>query len=144
MSDTTRLVVAALLRLSLLGFGMWIAFAPSALPEGTPVVTRAALTMLFVVVALLFGDMVQLKDQFALLQKLLKATGGGPGKRDDREAIDLLIRGLSAPDADTREKAHHHLKRLTRQDMPARPELWQAWWAANRDAYLPPDKGVSA
>lgn len=144
MSDTTRLVVAALLRLTLLGFGMWIAFAPGALPEGTPVVTRAAFTMLFVVAALLFGEMVQLKEQFGMLQKLLKATGGGPGKRDDREAIDLLIRGLSAPDPDTREKAHHHLKRLTQQDMPAQPELWQAWWAANRDAFVSPGKGPSS
>jgi hypothetical protein len=29
------------------------------------------------------------------------------------------------------------LKRLTRQDLPAQPALWQAWWAANRDAYEP-------
>jgi hypothetical protein len=135
VSPTSRLVVNAVLRLFLMGSGLWIAFSPDALP-GAPLFTRAALLMLFVSVAILLGEMGQLREHMGMLLKVLRA-GAGQGKRDDRDAIDLLIQGLSSQDASTREKAHHHLKRLTRQDMPAKPELWQAWWAAHRESYAP-------
>ena len=141
MKPTGRLLVNALLRLVLLGFGMWFAFGNDALP-GAPLVSRAAVVMLFVAVAVLVGEMGQLREHMGMLLKVLRAGTAGPGKRDDRDAIDLLIQGLSSGDVVTREKALHHLRRLTRQDLPAEPALWQAWWAANREAYAPePSEG---
>jgi len=136
VSPNRRLIVNSLLRLVLLGFGMWFAFSEQALP-GAHLLSRAALVMLFVAVAILIGEMGQIREHMGLLLKVLRAGGAGGVKRDDREAIDLLVQGLSSPDSVTREKAHHHLKRLTRQELPAQPALWQAWWAANRDAYEP-------
>ncbi len=140
MSPTRRLLANALLRLVLLGFGMWFAFSETALP-GAHLVSRAALVMLFVAVALLIGEMGQMREHMGALLKVLRAGGAGGGKRDDRDAIDLLVQGLSSKDPGTRERAHHHLRRLTKQDLPAQPALWQAWWAANRDAYEPTPEG---
>jgi hypothetical protein len=62
VSPTRRLLANALLRLVLLGFGMWFAFSEAALP-GAHLVSRAALVMLFVAVALLIGEMGQMREQ---------------------------------------------------------------------------------
>jgi hypothetical protein len=70
----------------------------------------------------------------------LRAGGvGGPGRppRDDRAAIDVLVRGLSGPEPEARAKAHKHLKRLTGQDLPPDPEAWARWWAENRAGFPP-------
>jgi hypothetical protein len=78
------------------------------------------------------------RTHLGLLVGALRAGGAsGPSRRDDRAAIDVLVRGLSGPEPDARAKAHKHLKRLTGQDLPPDPEAWTRWWAENRDAFPP-------
>jgi hypothetical protein len=123
----------ALLRLMLFAAAMWIAFGGETSLAGAHVVTRLALVILFTAVAIVLGEVAQQREHMGMLLKLMRA--GAPSRRDDKEAIDILLQGLSAKDASTRDRAYHHLKRLTGQDLPAEPALWQAWWAANRDAF---------
>ena len=132
MTSTSRLLLNAVLRLILLGLGMWFAFSESSLP-GAPLVSRAAIVVLFVALALLVGEVGQLREHMGLLLKVLRA--GAPGRRDDREAVEILIQGLSAAEGPTRERAHHHLKRLTGQDLPPDAAAWQVWWDANRETF---------
>ena len=133
MNSTYRLVMNALLRLLLFAGGLWIAFGGETALSGAHVVTRLAFVILFTAVAIVLGEVAQQREHLGMLLKLIRA--GAPTRRDDKEAIDILLQGLTAKDASTRDRAHHHLKRLTGQDMPPEPALWQAWWAANRDAF---------
>ena len=135
MTATARLLVNAALRLLLLGFAMWIAFGGEA-ALSAPIATRIGIVLLFAALSIVLGEIAQQREHIGLVMKMLRA--GVANRRDDREAIDILIQGRSAREAATREKAHHHLKRLTGQDMPAEAALGQAWWAANRDAFQTP------
>lgn len=141
MNVSSRLVVNALLRLMLLAGAMWIAFGGDTALPNVHVVTRLGLVILFAAVSIVLGEVAQQREHMAMLLKFLRA--GAPTRRNDKEAIDILLNGLSVPDQATREKAHHQLKRLTGQDMPPEPALWQAWWAANRDAFQPPASASS-
>lgn len=133
MNPTGRLILNAVLRLTLLGFAMWIAFGGETALPAAHWATRLGLVILFASASILLGEVAQQREHLGLMLKVMRA--GSPQRRDDKEAIDILVQGLSSQEADAREKAHHHLKRLTGQDMPPEPALWQAWWAANRDAF---------
>jgi hypothetical protein len=135
VTATARLIMNAALRLMLLGFAMWIAFGGEDALKA-PIATRIGIVLLFAALSIVLGEIAQQREHISLVMKMLRA--GVANRRDDKEAIDILIQGLSAREAATREKAHHHLKRLTGQDMPAEAALWQAWWAANRDAFQAP------
>jgi hypothetical protein len=134
VSPTSRLIVNAVLRLILLGFGMWIALADSALPPGTSMITRVGLVIVFLALSILVGEIGQMREHMGMLLKVLRAAQ--PGRRDDKEAVDILIQGLASPDAGTREKAHHHLKRLTGLELPAEAAAWSAWWKQNRETFV--------
>ena len=145
MSLKTRIVLNALLRLAFLGIAGWFAFGgEQALPDAH-MVTRISLVALAIGVSILLGEAGMLRTHFDMLLAALRAgtaataagatTGGAP--RDDKAAIDVLVRALGSREASTREKAHKHLRRLTGQDLPEDPESWNRWWAANRDAYSP-------
>ncbi len=134
MTPTSRLMLNALLRLTLLGFGLWIALGGEAALSGAALPTRIGLVVLFLSVSILIGEVGQLRDHLGALLKVLKGAAGG--RRDDREAVDILLQGLSAPDPEVRERAHHHLVRLTGQQLPPDPERWQAWWAAHREGFV--------
>lgn len=134
MSPTTRLLLNALLRLLFLGFALWIALGGEVALPGAPMVTRIGIVLLFLGVSILLGEVAQQRDHMSALIKLLK--GAVPGaRRDDREAVDILLQGLSSRDAGVREKAHHHLKRLTGQDLPPDAAAWQGWWAVHREGF---------
>lgn len=134
MKPTTRLLVNAFIRLLLLGFGMWIALADSALPAETSMITRVGLVVAFMALSILVGEVGQMREHMGMLLKVLRASQ--PGRRDDREAIDILVQGLSSADQGTRERAHHHLRRLTGVDLPAEAAAWAAWWQQNRETFV--------
>jgi hypothetical protein len=60
--------------------------------------------------------------------------------RDDRAAVDVLVRALASPDPDVRAKAHRNLLRLTGQGFPADPVAWRKWWDVARESF-PANRG---
>ena len=44
--------------------------------------------------------------------------------------------------ADTVEKVHKHLVRLTGKNLPPEIALWQRWWQENRDSWAGPPAGA--
>jgi hypothetical protein len=134
-----RLVVTFLLRLAFLFFAGWVALRPEALP-GADLVVRIGLAALFLVTAIFIGEVVAVRAHLGMLLHALRTatqTGGSPGavRKDDRAAVDILIRALDAKEAGTREKAHRNLVRLTGQDLPSDRGAWDAWWKENREGY---------
>src|SRR5262245_7215052 len=93
--------VNALLRLLLLGFRMWIAFGGEH-ALNAPMATRIGVVLLFAALSIVLGEIAQQREHIGLIMKMLRA--GGANRRDDKEAIDILIQGLSAREATTREK----------------------------------------
>jgi hypothetical protein len=117
----------------------WFGFNPDAVP-GAPLTTRLALAALFLVLGVVVGEVAGMRMQMGLLATVLKGAGlggaGGRGSpRDDRAAVEILLRGLSAAAASTREASHRQLRRLTGQDLPSDAEAWSRWWAENREGF---------
>lgn len=156
MSPTVRLVVSLFVRLLLLFFAGWFAIADSALPSDASVVSRVGLSLLFLIASLLVGEVSTVRLHVGMLLGALRKVSGGAGAVSDavakqigtqavpptagsvRESVDILIKALGANDADTRQKAHAHLRRLTGQDLPPDAERWRAWWSKARDTFEPP------
>lgn len=141
MSPAARLLVSFLVRLALIFFAGWFALAPGALPEQTSVVSRAGLAILFLIAAILVGEVANLRMHFGMLVNAIRAAKGAVGDAPDterpaadpqavrREAVEALIRALRTDKADVREMVHAHLERLTGAGLPADPDAWDAWWA---------------
>ena len=160
MNPATRIFISVFIRLGLIFFAGWFAIADSALPEDVPLVSRLAFSFLFLIAAILVGETATLRMHFSMmLGAIRQITGGAIGgegdigqavssavaqavsdgdavARDPRDSIDILIRALAADDAETRQKAHAHLMRLTGQDLPEDLAAWQAWWSENREGFL--------
>ena len=138
MKIETRLVVTFLLRLAFLFFAAWVALKPDALP-GADIVVRIGLAAQFLVLSIFIGEVVAMRSHLSmLLHALRSATKSGTASaitRDDRAAVDILIRALSSRESDTRDKAWRNLKRLTGQDLPQDQQAWEAWWKENREGY---------
>jgi hypothetical protein len=138
MQIHTRMLVTLFLRLLLLFFAVWIAVVPDAL-AGADLVTRIGVAALFLVLAIFVGEVAGLRAQLdMLLHALRTATSQGAGpdvQRDDRAAVDILIRALESRDEETRQKALKNLRRLTGQDLPGDRQAWEAWWKDHRDAF---------
>lgn len=146
MNPAARLLVSFLISLALVFFAGWFAIADSAMPEGTSLVSRLGLTLLFLIAAILLGEVSKLRVHFGMLMGAIKAARGGEGEnpltpavpRDPaeakRHAVAILIKSLDSDDA--RETAHGHLIRLTGQDLPADSASWRAWWAENEDSFI--------
>jgi hypothetical protein len=135
MKPIRRALAGLLVQAALLALGAYVALSPDALP-GAPLVARCAIAVLFVVVALLLAEVSRLRIHFGALIGALQAGVSGSGvKRDDRAAVDVLVRALSSDDADVRVKAHRNLVRITGQKMTMDPAAWQAWWAGARETF---------
>ena len=134
MSAISRTLLGALGQLALLGFAGYLALSDSAIP-GATLLARGGLVTLCIAVALLLGEVNRVKGHMAALISALQAGTAGAAGRDDRAAIDVLVRALSSDDADVRAKAHRNLVRITGQSFTMDPEAWQAWWAKARDSF---------
>ena len=134
MKALQRALAALLIQAALVVLGAYVALSPEALP-GSPIVARCAIAVLFVVTALLLGEVSRLRTHFGALVSALQAGVSGNAKRDDRAAVDVLVRALSSDDADVRIKAHRNLVRITGQKMTMDPAAWQAWWAGARETF---------
>ena len=143
MSPTTRFLVGALIRFVLLGFGVWFAIRADALGEGAPLISRIGITLLFVVLSILVGEVSQMRLHLSLVARgaLQAARAGGTtlpeaSKAPDPKApVEILLQALRATSGETQAKAHAHLKRLTGADLPPDPAAWDAWWAEHKDQF---------
>jgi len=134
MSTTSKTLAGLVVQLLLVAFAVYLGLSDSVLP-GAPLIARGGLAALCLVVALLVGEVARLRSHMAALLQALQSTAAATTPRDDRAAIDILIGGLSSPRADVVEKAHRNLRALTKQDLPADPEAWRAWWAGTRNTW---------
>jgi hypothetical protein len=130
---TTKLLLGAALRLVLIGFACWFAIDQDSVPNAPPL-TRIALASGFLVLSILAGEISSLRIDLGLVAAALRGRIGSP-PRDDKAAVDILVRALSASSETTRTSAHAQLKRLTGQDLPLDAEAWSAWWGAHRDSF---------
>jgi hypothetical protein len=145
MSPVVRVLILTLVRLAFLFFAAWFALKEDALGEGTSLVSRFGIALLFLVAAILVAEVDKLRTHFGLLLGALRAAGTGnaasavgaatAASQDPRASVDILVQALGAEDADTREKAHKHLVRLTGKNLPAEAALWERWWQENRDRF---------
>jgi hypothetical protein len=143
MQPLPRPLAALLVQTSLLAFAGYVAFAHEAFPAASPL-ARAGLVVAIVVLALLVGEVSRIRSHMSALIQALRAASGGAsaaGVRDDRGAVDVLVRALSSDDPDVRIKAHRNLVRITGQQMTMDPERWQAWWKDARDGFVAKDVG---
>src|SRR5262245_62453196 len=104
-----RAIAGLLVQVALLVLAGYLAFVDSALPGASPI-ARAGLAVAVVVLALLVAEVSRIRQHMgALIGALRAASGGAVGAvgpvRDDRAAVDVLVRALSSEDPDVRVKA---------------------------------------
>ena len=148
MNAGTRLLVGALVRLVLLGYAVWFAIREDALGAGVPMVSRIGIVILFVILSVLVGEISQMRMHLSLLARgaLAAARSGGgladsvsrTAPADPRQPIEILLQALRTTEGETQAKAHAHLQRLTGQDLPLDPVVWDSWWQNNRDTFQAP------
>lgn len=122
--------VVALL-LVVVGAGFWL--APGLLTDWFGTVERGlgfGLLVAFCVLSSLWMDNHRLRVRLAETTEALHQLLYGRDYSKDREAIEILIRGLAGTDPAARQAAHDHLVRLTGQNFAADPGVWMAWWAS--------------
>jgi hypothetical protein len=134
MKPLHRAIAGLLVQVALVGLGAYVVLSPDALP-GSTLVARCAIGVLFLVVGMLLAEVSRLRTHFGALIAALQAGVSGGTKRDDRAAVDVLVRALSSDDADVRIKAHRNLVRITGQKLTMDPAAWQAWWAGARETF---------
>ena len=134
MKPLHRAVAGLVVQAALLALGAYLVLSPEALP-GSPLLARCAIGVLFVVVGMLLAEVSRLRTHFGALISALQAGVSGGTKRDDRAAIDVLVRALTSDDPDVRIKAHRNLVRITGQKLTMDPAAWQAWWAGARETF---------
>src|SRR5262245_34539969 len=142
MNPFPRAIAGLLVQAALLVLAGYLAFSESALPGATPV-ARAGLAAAIVVLGLMVAEVSRLRQHIgALVSALRAAAGAAPGVvRDDRAAVDVLVRALSSDDPDVRVKAHRNLVRITGQQMTMDPARWEAWWKDARESFVGKDVG---
>jgi len=149
------MLLGLFVRLVLLFFAGWFLFYDGAVPEGTHMISRIGLAILFLMVQILVGEVGTVRTHVGLLIGALRSVtggtpegkvtaaiaeqlgGGAPAVPDVQAAVDILIRSLSLDDADAQEKAHKHLQRITGESFPPDAAVWAEWWAENRFGFEP-------
>ncbi len=149
MNPAVRLIVAFVVRLTLIFFAGWFALADAAMPEGTHILSRIGLALLFLIASILAGEVANLRMHFGMLVNAIRAARSGEGAPEGedavpldpneakRKAVDELVRALRTDKTEVRNMVHGHLIRLTGQDLPADPAAWEAWWERSRSGFEP-------
>jgi hypothetical protein len=118
----------------LLGLGAYVGLVDGAV-QASPF-GRGAIVALFVACAFLLGEVNRNRAHMrALIQLLRGGVAAASGERDDRAAIDVLVRALLSSDGDVRAKAHKNLLRLTGQGFGPDPAAWTKWWEGARATF---------
>ena len=136
MKALPRTLLGAIAQLALLAFAGYLSLSDDALP-GASLLARAGIVTIAVVLAVTVGEMSRMRAHMAALIEALRGGAQGAAGRDDRAAVDVLVRALSSDDADVRAKAHRNLVRITGQNFTMDPEAWNAWWVKAKDSFQP-------
>jgi hypothetical protein len=135
VNKATRNALSSLIvQVVLLAFSVYVAVSPDAFP-GATTLARAGIVALSFGLILVALEVERLKAEVRALTVLAAGALGVQFPRDDRAAVDVLVRALSSDDPAVREKAHRNLLRLTGQDLPLDAEAWRSWWATARDGF---------
>ena len=114
-------------------------------------VSRMGLVLVCLVLGIVIGEIGKLRSHFGMIIGALRAAsasgatlssealGAGPvASPDPQAAVDILLEALASDDAETKERAHRHLVRLTGKSLPPETALWERWWQENRDRFPGP------
>lgn len=85
------------------------------------------------------GLIVEVYRQRALFRELEAAVDDlrfGSGARRDREAVDILVKALRAPDGRARETALRTLRKISGLDFGTDAGQWEEWWRAARSTFV--------
>ncbi len=134
----SKALAGLLVQIALIALAVYVGIAEDAV-KASPF-GRAAFVALLVVVALLVGEVGRLRTHMAALIQALRGGLAAEGPRDDRAAVDVLIRALASEDAEVRQKAHKNLLRLTGQGFPPDALAWRKWWDGARESF-PKNRG---
>jgi hypothetical protein len=118
--------------------GIWTVLGLESLgwtPDLSGTVHRVLTGFLFLFVAGSALERHRLRRRLVEIQEALNMLLYGKNYARDREAIRILIVGLSSKDADVREKAWKNLKKLTGQDFALDRDVWATWWEANEKRF---------
>jgi hypothetical protein len=72
------------------------------------------------------------------MDDLLTDVRFGPGTKRDRDAVDILVQALRAPDARARETALRTLRKISGMDLGEDPAAWERWWTVARATFTRP------
>ncbi|MFH0944067.1 MAG: hypothetical protein V2A76_02615 [Planctomycetota bacterium] len=102
----------------------------------------AALAFLFLYAAWMTREQGRVRERLLdLMEEVLKIFYG-PNFRREREAIDILLKGLDSDSPQVRRSSLEHLNRLTRQDFGDDGAAWRAWWVEHRSTFRSPQSGA--
>lgn len=104
-------------------------------------VVAAALGFLFLYVAFAARELARLRGRLLdLMEEVLKIFYG-PNFRQEREAIDILVRAMASENDDVRRSSREHLVRLTGHDLGHEASAWSNWWSEHRSHFRSPQAG---
>jgi hypothetical protein len=136
VNRATRNAIASLVvQGTLLAFAVYVALSRDAFPGATTLARAGVIATAFAAI-FLAGEVERLRAQVRTLTLVAAGALGGAFPRDDRSAVDLLVRALSSEDAAVREKAHKNLLRITGKELPADAQAWRTWWESAREGFV--------
>ncbi len=129
-----------------MGYASWLSALPG--EEGADPaagrIHRVTLALLSLVAAGLWLQLRAAQRDLRRMDELLTDVRFGSGTRRDRDAVDILVRALRAPDDRARETALRTLRKISGIDLGADPAEWEKWWSASRTTFVrmgpPPGK----
>src|SRR5262245_14616868 len=131
----SKALTGLLVQAVVLGLAVYVVVVEDAVKAS--MVGRATIVTLLVVCSFLVGEVNRMRAHMRALIQLLRGgiAAASGSERDDRAAVDVLVRALSSPDADVREKAHRNLLRITGQGFGPDAQAWAKWWQGARETF---------
>lgn len=123
-----------------MGYAAWLTPLPGE-PDAGPAsgrIQRVTLVLLALVSAFLWLQLRAALRSLRRMDELLTDVRFGSGTRRDRDAVDILVRALRAPDEKARETALRTLRKISGIDLGADPGPWETWWKAARSTFVRP------
>jgi hypothetical protein len=98
-------------------------------------VLRVVVAALCVALGLVLVQVRSMRRDLWAMDALLDDVRFGAGTKRDRDAVDILVRALRAPDAHAREAALRTLRKISGVDLGDDPAKWEAWWTGSRSTF---------
>jgi hypothetical protein len=134
-----RVADAAIL-VAIFGVSALLVFGPrlGQTPEDQDRVLRVVAAALCLLYGIVLLQVRGLRRQILVMEDLLQDVRFGAGTKRDRDAVDILVTALRAPDGRARETALRTLRKLSGVDLGPDPAAWEEWWRAARGTFTRP------